>query len=140
MHMNPERARERLKEERRNLRQLKEDRAETADLDESQQESTGSLSDYDQHPGDKGTETFERSKELSIENQFDGRLQDIDAALERLDEGAYGRCERCGKQISDERLEAEPATRYCAEHQREADEEREADHGMEMGQELREDI
>jgi hypothetical protein len=34
-----------------------------------------------------------------------------------LDDGSYGRCASCGEAISDERLEAVPATRFCAEHQ-----------------------
>ena len=44
-------------------------------------------------------------------------LRQIDAALDRLDDGSYGICVRCGNKISDERLAALPATpicRFCA--------------------------
>jgi DnaK suppressor protein len=38
---------------------------------------------------------------------------DIDAALGRLDNGTYGKCERCGREIPIERLEARPTARLC---------------------------
>lgn len=44
------------------------------------------------------------------------QLDEIEAALERLDAGTYGTCETCGKPIADARLEAIPATRYCIDH------------------------
>jgi DnaK suppressor protein len=40
-------------------------------------------------------------------------LRDLDDALERLDDGAYGTCEDCGVTISPKRLEAIPWARYC---------------------------
>ncbi|MGH9021538.1 MAG: TraR/DksA C4-type zinc finger protein [Acidimicrobiia bacterium] len=40
-------------------------------------------------------------------------LSELEAAAERLESGAYGRCEVCGEEIPAERLEAAPATRYC---------------------------
>lgn len=84
---------------------------------EAQKESTQELSAVDQHPGDLGTETFEREKDASIAESVDAELAEIDAAFHRVDEGSYGVCEVCGKQIPDERLEAVPATRHCIEHQ-----------------------
>lgn len=44
-------------------------------------------------------------------------VADIDQALLRIDEGSYGTCARCGKQISERRLEAMPTARYDAECQ-----------------------
>ncbi|MBA2338859.1 MAG: TraR/DksA family transcriptional regulator [Pyrinomonadaceae bacterium] len=44
-------------------------------------------------------------------------VADIDQALLRIDEGAYGECARCGKPISERRLEAMPTARYDAECQ-----------------------
>lgn len=119
--MDTERARERLQDERRRLESLRDQGEELAGLDEEQGESTGELADYDQHPGDAGTHTFERSKELAVQDQLDNRLADVDAALERIEAGTYGACEVCGKPIDDERLEARPTARYCHEHQQEAD-------------------
>lgn len=46
-------------------------------------------------------------------------LADIDVALHRLDEGSYGRCERCGTGIPLERLEVLPMSRLCMPCQRE---------------------
>lgn len=41
------------------------------------------------------------------------RLEEIEAALARVESGTYGRCEECGARIAAARLEAEPATRWC---------------------------
>jgi RNA polymerase-binding transcription factor DksA len=43
-------------------------------------------------------------------------LDDVDAALRRLEEGSYGRCESCGAPIGEARLLALPAARYCPQH------------------------
>lgn len=43
-------------------------------------------------------------------------LDEIDAALARLDEGTYGVCETCGRPIGEARLDALPAARFCIEH------------------------
>lgn len=47
-----------------------------------------------------------------------GIVAEIDAALERLDDGRYGTCERCGTSIPSERLEIMPHARYCVACQR----------------------
>lgn len=114
-------ARSNLEAERERLLALHDEEDETSGLDAEQSESSGEIADYDQHPGDMGTETFERTKELAVQDQLDARLSDVDAALERIEVGTYGRCEACGKEIEPERLKARPATRYCLEHREEAD-------------------
>ena len=50
--------------------------------------------------------------------RIEAELADVERALERLDEGTYGVCERCGRPIGAERLETLPATRLCADHGR----------------------
>jgi RNA polymerase-binding protein DksA len=40
-------------------------------------------------------------------------LKDVDRALERIDDGTYGLCERCGKPIDPDRLEARPWALLC---------------------------
>ena len=134
--MNLESAKESLKQQRRKIEDLREENREGADLDESQQDSTGALSSYDQHPADQGSETFERSKEVSIDEQLEGQLREIDAALERVEEGTYGRCEVGGEEIDEERLGMLPATRYCREHRDEAEDEFALEHGIGMGASL----
>ena len=60
----------------------------------------------------------ERAPDLSILTKVEGELADVERALSRLDDGTYGTCEICGAPIDDERLAAEPATPFCAEHAR----------------------
>src|SRR5690554_7526909 len=68
-------ARHRLEAERDRLVALRESQGEDGSLDEEQADSSGSLADYDQHPGDQGTETFERTKDLAVREQIDERLR-----------------------------------------------------------------
>src|SRR6185312_15716808 len=52
---------------------------------------------FDDETADAGTATFERERDLSIENNVRDLMQKIDAALKRLDDGTFGICVRCGK-------------------------------------------
>lgn len=134
--MDEQRARQLLIDKRDDLRRLSEERTDTGDLGRQQQDSTGELSSHDQHPGDAGTETFERTRDLAIEEQFESELREVQEALQRLDDGTYGRCQECGCKIADERLEIRPQARYCVEHQREMEEPMADDRGMGIGQEI----
>ena len=69
------------------------------------------LADYDQHPADSGSDTFEREKDLSILEQLENEVVEVEAALARVDEGTYGIDERTGEPISPDRLEAMPTAR-----------------------------
>lgn len=84
--------------------------------DGSEAEELSELSDNDQHPADIGTETFEREKDISILESLERELRELELALERVDDGTYGTCEACGAQLAPERLEAQPAARFCVEH------------------------
>jgi RNA polymerase-binding transcription factor DksA len=75
------------------------------------------LSHADQHPADEATELFERERDMGIEHDVEHLLAEVDAALQRLEDGRYGICEACGRPIEEERLRAVPATRYCLEDQ-----------------------
>ena len=121
--MDTDLVRQRLADERARLDGVKSTFDDEGLTDESESDSLGELSSYDQHQADMGTETFEREKDLSILEQVEAELADVEHALRRLDEGTYGTCEVCGKVIPDERLEAMPATRLCLEHQAEAERE-----------------
>jgi DnaK suppressor protein len=72
----------------------------------------------DSHLADSATETVDREIELSLEDNADRQLQEIDAALGRLDAGSYGRCERCGAEIDAERLDALPWAAKCIDCKR----------------------
>jgi DnaK suppressor protein len=62
---------------------------------------------------DTGTKTFEREQEISLANSILERITQVERALERLDEGSYGWCERCGNAIPVERLAAFPSATLC---------------------------
>ena len=114
-------ARKRLEEERTRLQGIRDN------LQREQEEATsatgGELSSLDQHPGDSGTETFEMEKNVSLLEQVDDELLEVEAAFQRLERGTYGSCQVCGRPIGDERLEALPATRFCVEDQAKAERE-----------------
>ncbi|HET7718618.1 MAG TPA: TraR/DksA C4-type zinc finger protein [Acidimicrobiales bacterium] len=121
--MDTDQARQRLADERARLDGVKATFDDEGLTEQTEMESVGELSSYDQHQADMGTETFEREKDLSILEQVEAELADVEHALRRLDDGTYGTCEVCGKPIPDERLEAMPAARLCLEHQAEAERE-----------------
>lgn len=66
------------------------------------------------HIADEGTDAMEREKESMMYAREERTLRDVDAALDRIEAGDYGKCENCGKRISDERLESVPVTTLCA--------------------------
>lgn len=117
-------ARQRLEQERARLGEIKSGFEAEGLGRETEEASLGELSHLDQHQADVGTETFHREVDLSILEEVEAELADVDHALRRLDEGSYGTCEACGEQIADARLEAMPATRFCINDQAAAERER----------------
>ena len=85
---------------------------ETESFATSQSEMSGEVS-FDEENADAGTFTFERERDLSIENNVRDLLAKIDRALARMDEGTYGICSRCGKPIEKARLKALPYVDLC---------------------------
>jgi YteA family regulatory protein len=79
-------------------------------------ESMGELSSYDNHPADEGTDLFEREKDIALNEHIEKELKDIQQALKAIENGSYGICKKCGKEIPFERLEALPTALYCKEH------------------------
>ena len=67
----------------------------------------------DDESADAGTATFEREKELSIEQNVRDLIQKIDRALKRMEDGTYGICEVCGKPIEKARIKALPYVDLC---------------------------
>ena len=62
---------------------------------------------------DAGTKTFEREHEMSLVNNTTFALEQVDRAIERLDNGTYGVCEGCGNAIGKHRLQAFPRATLC---------------------------
>ncbi|HEX2024315.1 MAG TPA: TraR/DksA C4-type zinc finger protein [Acidimicrobiales bacterium] len=116
-------AKERLEEEQARLRGLRGQLVDAHHTGQSEQDSVGELSSFDQHQADLGTETFEREKDLSFLESIEAELADVEHALRRLDEGTYGICEACGRPIDEDRLEALPAARFCRDDQQQAERE-----------------
>ena len=64
--------------------------------------------------GDEETdETEEFGTQLSIAQNYKEKLANVDSALEKMKKQEYGICERCGKKISADVLEAAPESRLC---------------------------
>ena len=103
-------ARQRLEEERRSTL----DRLSTlqADFGGIVAASEGSNAD-DEHDPEGATIAFERSQVSTLVRQAQRHLGEIEAALQRVEDGSYGRCERCGEPIPEARLEARPVARTC---------------------------
>jgi RNA polymerase-binding protein DksA len=67
----------------------------------------------DQHLADHASEMVDRELDESLEENAEVLVRDIDHALEKIDDGTYGQCERCGNEIPEERLEAVPYATLC---------------------------
>lgn len=68
---------------------------------------------YRDHMADQGSATFARELDMTLEGSARDMLASVEAALVRVDEGRYGVCTRCGKEIQPERLDAVPAAELC---------------------------
>ena len=103
-------ARELLEAERAQaLRRLA---ALTGDFNEVVAASRDSNAD-DEHDPEGATIAFERSQVAALVQQVKGHVAEVEAAIQRLEAGNYGICERCGRPIASARLEARPAARTC---------------------------
>jgi RNA polymerase-binding protein DksA len=113
--VDTEKFRKRLEDERGRV---------VAVIDNLRDENKGSLQDeaeestLDNHLAETATVTVDREMDYSLEENEVRVLQAIDAALARIDEGTYGRCERCGKELDEERLDAIPWATLCIDDKR----------------------
>lgn len=100
--------------------EFEETAREIADIDDELQGlalDDNSAEGVDNHIGDDSDQLFERERLMTIRGELVDRRLAIQGAMEKLDNGTYGICERCGKPIAPERLEAMPFARYCLECQ-----------------------
>jgi RNA polymerase-binding protein DksA len=120
MAVDTDRFRQALEEERERV---------TKAIDYLHAENPGNIEDetgevtgtVDNHLGDTASVTYDRELDYTLEENSESVLREIDAALHRIDDGTYGTCEVCGKQIEEERLEAIPWTRLCIDDARKQD-------------------
>jgi len=75
--------------------------------------------DVDAEEGDP--DLIEREKNVALVSQLEYKMEGIRAALRAIDKGSYGLCERCGKEISEERLEVKPDATLCVQCQGEVE-------------------
>ncbi|CAM2802574.1 TraR/DksA C4-type zinc finger protein [Hathewaya histolytica] len=112
---NMDKHRKNLLEERKSLLSIidniKEDNLLSKDEDSSE------LSSYDNHPSDSASEMFEMEKNMALEENEKVMLKKIDKALHSIENGTYGSCKMCGKNISSGRLEVIPYAEYCIDCQ-----------------------
>ena len=110
--------------ERFRVRLLAERPRVLAAIENLRQENRGSLEDevdestLDNHLAETATVTVDREMDYSLEENEARLLAAIDAALQRIDAGTYGSCERCGTEIEEARLEAIPWATLCIEDKR----------------------
>lgn len=76
-------------------------------------EASGGLSRMPIHMADLGSDNFEQEFTLSLMQTEEETLDQIDAALKRIEDGAYGQCQQCGVRIPTARLSAIPYTPLC---------------------------
>jgi len=83
-------------------------------------ENSGGLSNTPIHMADLGTDNFEQEFTLSLMQTEEQVLSEIGEALERINQGTFGKCEDCGAPIPKARLQALPYTRHCVDCARKA--------------------
>ena len=93
-----------------------------AEIDEesfegTQSDITGEVG-LDDDFADAGTATFDRERALSIQNNIRDLIDQMTRAIERIDDGNYGVCERCGRPIDGARLKALPHALLCMDCKR----------------------
>ncbi len=76
-------------------------------------DSTGDLSSYSYHMADQGTDAMERELAFMFASKSGRLVYHIDEALRRIEDGTYGKCIACGRQVNKERLDAVPHARMC---------------------------
>jgi DnaK suppressor protein len=114
--MDTERFRKALLEERKRVEDAIEYlKKETSGLEDETEENEGGV---DNHLADQAAPTLDREVDYTLAEDAEQVLEQIDAALARIEAGTYGICEVGGEPIPEERLEARPWATLCIDHQR----------------------
>ncbi|MGU3472756.1 conjugal transfer protein TraR [Paenibacillus sp. D51F] len=79
-------------------------------------DSDGELSSYDNHPADSGTVTFEKERDMALDEKLGKKLAQVNRALSLMEEGKYGLDASTGEPIPYERLEAIPSTQHTVDN------------------------
>jgi DnaK suppressor protein len=107
-----------LQDARAQLEQmLRELDSATATLEAEHAGESEELSHFDQHPADTATELSDADREVAIIENAGEQREQVVAALQRIEDGTYGRCVDCGREIPPARLEVRPEAARCVEDQ-----------------------
>jgi len=87
---------------------------ELRELGVDSSEERGSLGN---HLADDGSNMQEQERILRVDGDLRAMLGQIDEAFQRMDDGTFGTCARCGEPIGQERLEYLPFVAYCIDCQ-----------------------
>ena len=109
-------------------------------FEDSLRDGIGELSSYDNHPADLGSETYEMEKQFALTKHSSKQIDEVNAALERIDDGHYGSCEFCGSEIGFERLNVLPEARLCLSCEEEDDAEPKEPAGIRRDRPIEEDL
>jgi len=111
-----ERFRKRLEEEEKNLlEELREIAGSAARIADA--EVVMEISDYDDHPADTASETFQKEKDQALLESTRDSIALVRNALAKIKRGTYGKCDSCGTAISLKRLRALPYATFCVDCQ-----------------------
>ena len=105
-----------LIEQKQELTLATGDRENEVTTHDSLRDATDELSTVDNHPADLATELYDREKDLALSVHSEELLKQVNAALERMENGTYGVCAKCHELIPYDRLRAIPYTAFCIEH------------------------
>jgi RNA polymerase-binding protein DksA len=109
------------------MKKSRKDARLLAQLETERDELRDALSHYEEngrpnlglgnHMADDGTAAFDQAASLALQRNQERLLEQVDKALERMDAGSYGLCERCSEKIDYARLKAIPYATLCIECQ-----------------------
>lgn len=105
---------DRLELERKRLRRLLGWADDALKSHERQSVMESSVRSGDDEYANNATDTFSQELDATLRQRFIENLGGVEAALQRLEAGAYGTCALCGKTISEARLRSLPETPFCA--------------------------
>jgi len=82
-------------------------------LRKSQKEASGDISGYTYHMADVASDNYDREFSLGLASNEKKFLNELDEALNRIEDGTFGICNDCKSQITKIRLKAVPSARLC---------------------------
>jgi len=123
---NTELDQEFVQQQRQRLEEMREELVRMrGGLEEDQRdraENEGDMTENDS--GDMSQSLFTRELDATVEQTVDNRLQYVDRALQKIEEGTYGVCDDTGEPIPKGRLDAVPEAIYTVEAQQRREKER----------------